>query len=737
MHEKILTNTADEQSPSSASNEVAAANSPDSPPSELSRTNISVPDSLDLAASSLKKTITETSPKTPLLFERPTAATERFLAAQGRDLSVFAKDSSLHFSPSATAKTFAFFPETHTVELPLSWFQNEAYTADELKFASYHELSHFIDMRKNPEAFLDNFRQMRQHAKRLAASLHAAHPEAASQNSMENFYYQELHQLYNYLDDIYVNNVVFSRAFNFGTGENRASVTSLYQKLGFEDSDLTELPLKDQFTFALLRDEMVGNTLGYSQISPIVKQALLKEIAPRLTIRDIVNEHLKPKSGSLVDPAYRYKIIRKTIEPIYLDLLSQDLKQYFVKQALQTQQGEQQDQGDQGDQDNQGNQTQQGEQQDQSPDNSFNPFRQNNSTPRQKDSFHNDAPSEEDIRRILESFIEDDRIKNMSPEERNEHQKKTLQKEFDQKHNISATERLAYESTKTSIASARREMQKFWDQLTGKAIEYRRNIVKGQRRGRLNINSVINQTPQIVEAERTGKLTELNLYERSRLERVIANRPDAIDISLLVDCSGSMSEDRIAAARSAATLLMLSIKDFNAQLERTRHQTHSQLHANVEVIAFGSDYSTIKPFEKTATYHTNEASIIKSISAIDSDRGSTNDANPLHNISQNLSPKDRERIRSGKLKKIVMEITDGSPDSPTNTALAVKQLHSSDIITVAFQIGDVDEYERNIFESIWNYNQSSTHGVFIGNDINTLPRKLINAVSELLKDIKI
>ena len=204
----------------------------------------------------------------------------RFLDARRQLFSAFAKDSSLNFKLSAhgNGDTFAFDAKSFTVKMPLSWFENGKYSESELAFVLYHELSHFADMRKNPKAYLASFDYTEKKGEKLAGEYVLSHPDKASKKlRIAKFFEKELNDLYNCLDDIYVNDLVVSRASKYGYGDGRASVVSLYKKTGYENQDLTKLPFHQQLTCALLRDAMVGKELGNSIVSEEVGQVLSKK----------------------------------------------------------------------------------------------------------------------------------------------------------------------------------------------------------------------------------------------------------------------------------------------------------------------------------------------------------------------------------------------------------------------------------------------------------------------------
>ena len=666
---------------------------------------------------------------------------DSFLRRHGRELALFSKDSKLTFVPSTSAETFAFYPQEFKVEAPLSWFANEKYNDDELNFANHHEIAHFIDMKKNPEAYLENFEYIEQKAEGLAKDYLAKHPDKANLGAVKKFYYGELHTLYNVLDDICVNNLVFQRNKFFDRGDGREGIGTLYEKLGFSEADQTNQPLHRQMAFSLLRDEMIGKTHGGSVVDESVKESLEKKKLGK-TIREIVNTELKPRQGILIDPAERYKKIRTLIEPEYLRLLEAALEEQEEKEEQdEGRHGEQGEQGEQGEGGENGNEEWQGEQSENSNSgNEFNPFGDKKGEQKQPNILDYGENYDQAIKDILKSLKESDEIDKMSPEEREKYQNEKRVKEFDEEHGISREERAESERVKSETSKVRKEMREFWKRLIGKSIEYRQTKIHEQRKGRLNVGSYIRKYPEAIEAERKGDLKSLEIYDKNGLERLVVDQPETIDVTLLVDCSGSMSSGgKIDAAKKAAALLMYSIKDFNDELERTRRETRSKLCANTEVLVFGEDFAEVKQFDKKSSYSNNDAAIIKSISKINGDRGTTDDAAPLGDILSRLTSDERAKIQQGKLKKIVFEITDGQPDNPKLTSERLNELTKAGVIVVGFQIGDVDEDERETFREIWESGggNSNKQGIFIGIEIDKLPSSLMGALANSLNNIVI
>ncbi len=654
---------------------------------------------------------------------------EAFLAPRRPLFSAFAKDSSLNFKPSGEISTFAFSHKDFTVLVPLEWFASDKYDDDELEFANYHELSHFADMRKNPKAYVGEFEREQKKADELAKEYLKSHPGVASQSAVSKFFQEELHSLYNMLDDIYVNDYAASRAHKYGSSEGRKKVVSLYKKLGYEKADSTKQPLHYQLACSLLRDAMVGKELGKTVVSEEVEKALSKKYFGR-TIQEIVNEKLRPRGGISIDPAERYKVIRTVIEPVYLELLQKALEGIDNKDKDDDEDEAERTLGGGGEP---------------SEDGAFNPFGEKGNRPGRQGGLLDDEGDgrSEVIKEVLDAFIEKDRVDSMSPEERAAYENEKRQKAFDEKHGISAEMRKEVERIKKQISEARHEMRVFWRHLVGKSIEFDPVVAHRQRRGRLNVGEVIRQYSQIVDAQQKGTLKEAQVYDRSGLERRIIDQPESIEVSLVVDCSGSMgSGGRVDMAKRTAALLLYSLKDFNDELNKTRIQTRSKLRADTQVICFGDTFSEVKPFDGASVMsNASDANIIKTISAINGDGGGTDDASPFWKIVGDVSADDKARIKSGKLRKIVFEITDGAPNDAAATAQAVHRLAQDGVVVVGFQIGSDIDAGGGEFRTVWGDGDNPSHpnakGIVIGENLGDLPKKLMESLMNILGDIRI
>lgn len=640
---------------------------------------------------------------------------------------VLAKSGHTQIKASESIETFCFDGRNDQVLVPTSWFMpNMSYTDDQRQFAILHEFGHFADLREavrhedeysknkpqKTNAYIDNFDIMDKKAKSLAEGYLETHPEA-SLESVKKYYYDKLHDLYNVLDDIYVNKLVQAKVPYYGkNGGGQESIESLYDKLGFNKPDMSEFPLHAQLINSLLAEAMLGSKLGSVKVSPLVQSVLGKKLYGK-TLKENIEERIAPgKHGELVDPGLRYYIIRQHIEPEYLKLLKLDIEANLETPESPAPNKSSGDSGGTGD--------------------------NSDSNPPVFSNNHDYEKEDDEVRKIIDSIKEgiDWSQKTEAEKEKIEEQEKA--KSLDEKNGIKDDERKIHDEAVARVRGPLSEMSKFWERLIGSSVNYTYKIRDRQKSGDINRDNLMENFVPLQK----GDIDELRVYERKARVRETTNLAEKIEVTLLVDCSGSMSGKKTEAARQTAALLMYSLRSFNEKLGRTRRITRSNLYADTEVIAFGEDYDVVKPFSGRNGSKTDDVAIIKSISAIDGNRGGTDDADPLKYILSRLSVDEKRKIKQQKIRKIIFEITDGASQTPGLTTKILDQLASEGVIVVGFQVGDVDDGDRKKFETIWNSkanihgkDASRKKGIRVEDDISALPRKLMDALSDQLRNL--
>lgn len=279
----------------------------------------------------------------------------------------------------------------------------------------------------------------------------------------------------------------------------------------------------------------------------------------------------------------------------------------------------------------------------------------------------------------------------------------------------------------------REEMKDFWRKLIGSA-KKEINVEKNrQAKGKLNVNDLVNSYPEFIEAEQKGNYRNLKVFDKNYLEAKNNLLPEKIEVSFLVDNSGSMDTEKIEATRKTLTATLLSISDFNHYLQIQSQKIIQKIELLTETWFFGHDFYKVKEFEDTKDLE--KSKIISTITKIDGDAGITDDASCLKEIYNNISPEQKIRIKNKKEYKIIFEITDGASTFPGATKDIVKKLIETDVEIFAIQIGQISKIDTKTFNYIWNDNFKYPHGLILADNIEKLTDELLNIVKRNLESI--
>lgn len=300
-------------------------------------------------------------------------------------------------------------------------------------------------------------------------------------------------------------------------------------------------------------------------------------------------------------------------------------------------------------------------------------------------------------------------------------------------YGISSEEVDLYNYYLNKTKAQRDAMKDFWRKLIGSA-KKEVNVEKNrQAKGKINVNDLINSYPDFIEAEQKGNYKELKVFDKNFLESKNKLLPEKIEISFLIDNSGSMDEEKIDATRKTLAVILLSIRDFNLYLQAQAQKTNQKIELLTETWFFGHDYYKIKKFEDTKDLE--ESQIISSITRISGNDGTTDDASCLKEIHNNISPEQKIRIKNKKEYKIIFEITDGASTFPGATKDIVKNLIETDVEIFAIQIGQISKIDTKTFNYIWNDNFKYPHGLILADNIEKLTDELLNIVKRNLESI--
>ncbi|WP_055078342.1 vWA domain-containing protein [Lagierella massiliensis] len=304
------------------------------------------------------------------------------------------------------------------------------------------------------------------------------------------------------------------------------------------------------------------------------------------------------------------------------------------------------------------------------------------------------------------------------------------QEEFKNKivdsHGLSKEEIELFKFYVDKTKNQREEMKEFWKKLIGYS-KKEINVEKGgQPKGKLNVSDLIYNYTEFKEDEKKGNYKTLKIFDKNILESQNKLLPEKIEISFLLDNSGSMDKEKIDATRRTLVAILLSIEDFNEYLQVEANKTNQNIELLTETWFFGKSHYKLKRFDDTNEKARSE--IISSITKLDASDGTTDDAACLRNIYKDISPYQKQRIVDKKEYKIIFEITDGASTFPGATKDIVKKLIEAEVEIYAFQIGKIKTIDTKTFNYIWNDSFKYPHGLILGEDIQRLTQELLKTV---------
>jgi hypothetical protein len=302
-------------------------------------------------------------------------------------------------------------------------------------------------------------------------------------------------------------------------------------------------------------------------------------------------------------------------------------------------------------------------------------------------------------------------------------------------YGISQADQQLFQFYSNKMKSEREQMRQFWRKLIGNAKKEISVKKDGQIKGKLDIDNFIDYYPDFVEAEKKGNYKNLPIFNRYLLETQTDILPERIEISFVIDNSGSMNESKIEAARKALAVTLLSIDDFNRYLKSNGEQLNQKVEVLSETWFFGSKYYNVKEFNDKREREKEKSDIIRSIVKLDATDGATDDASCLREISNSITSIQESELKKGKQIKIVFEITDGASSFPGAAKEAVQDLISKNVEIYAFQIGKNSETNEKIFNFVWNEGYKQPRGVMIGEQVEKLPKELLKAVRKNMQSV--
>ena len=680
---------------------------------------------------------------------------QNFLRTNQKSFQTFSEDVSLEYKLS---DRFMIDFEKGEVHMDASWFFRRGFTKEQIRWAIFHELSHFKDYVHDSEEANEVFRGVVSEsagtAKKIAKKLEEVFPEKQEEiqrmnkpdesgssilgpmSQIESMAYRIHHTFHNTLDDIYVNHTVVRKAPLYepirSGGE---AVKSLYKEILFPLADYTASQRHLQFCHKLLREQMIPDEKVI--VSDEVQALLDREIefaGKKYTAKLLIETFLKPRVARETSWKTREKIISSTLYPLFQELVDKDLEDWEPKESNKQKNGDKSENAtgepDEGEGENE-DESENGESSGGSSGAGFPelPFQD------EYDAFDEnsiDQMSEKEIeawaRKTIEAQEEAEAEENKTAEERAQEAQDRLDKIWCEKNQFEFQQFKDYARIESEIAPYLEELSRLWEKIVhGKSLEESRQKEGYYKTGMdISIPEVVRQFPKL-EQKRFG---EVRVMERMIPKESIVHMPEVIRVRLVGDVSGSMDGQRRRVLMKVMALIASSLDEFNARMERRFGiGAKKRMRGESEIYLFSDRVHKVKD----ASYsHVNDERVQMRkavLAAADAGGGGTNDSAALNQILQELTDEDKIKIEKNKLLDMVIEVTDGVPNNPSLTREAGDRLRDAGIIVKAFQIGTIGEGDSALFNNVWNAGEGERHGESIGTDIS----QLVPAITILLK----
>lgn len=624
-----------------------------------------------------------------------------FLEKEKRSLITYTKDSNLMYIPDEKIEKFHMVPQKQSLYLPLSLFLEKDLNNLEIIFHIYYELALYSDWKKNASIYLNRKKSFQKQVDEMSKfilkkieSEGLQNDRAYSEIVITSYVKREITDFLYTMDRYYSFLKVLQLSPIYRDVENFENLKIYLKKREGQREKIIELPKHKAYSNSFMIIELFSEI---PKIDRVIKNPFEEEIFGQDLFSFVRFYFIKQinRNNTVLE---RDEFIKSFVYPSFEKLWKEEIEEI----TLQKSKVETKDTSN----------------------SSENPF---------SDEIIEDEDgleiSKEDQEKMLQEMVEEEVDISSDVED-------IVNGRIDlEPYGVSQQEQDLFNYYSQKVSKERQEMKKFWRELIGNAKKEVNVKKKEQRKGKLDVDSLIKKYPDFLEAEKKGSYKNLPIFSKYELEKISKELPEKIEISFLIDNSGSMTKSKIEAGRNALAVTLLSLEDFNEYLSANSEK----LNQNVEVLSetwfYGSKYYKVKKFKYKNNSKKEKSDIINSIVKLNGEDGATDDASLLKEINKNISGKQELRIKNGKEIKILFQITDGASSFPGLAKEEVKELLDKNIKIFAFQIGKTSEKDQELFNFVWNEGHENNHGVIIGEEINKLPTELLKAVGKNLENI--
>ncbi|ENK0838000.1 VWA domain-containing protein [Clostridium botulinum] len=636
------------------------------------------------------------------LIEESKKHCQEFLQKEQRSLATFTGDSSLMYIPDSKLQRFILDSSKGILYLPLESFLDRKLDDNQIMWHIYYELALYPDWKKETKKYLNRKKDWQKEIDHMTSYImnrikkEGLEDDLAYQPKViSNYVRKEIFDLLHLLDKQASFLRVLQMCPIYRDKENFEKIVSYMKKIGKTIESISQMPRHRAFANSFFIIELY-------KIEPKIEECAENPFHRKIfnePFFDFIHYQLVKQINSDQGIIERDPFIRSFIFPTFQQLWKQEIDEMMLYKSKG--QKEEQVKG------------------------SENPFEQSKGD-EVPDSLES---TQEEVEKILEEMLDQEDQISTSIEN-------AMKGKVDlEAYGISQSDQELFQFYSNKMRLEREQMRQFWKKLIGDAKKEVSVKKDGQVKGKLDVDSFINFYPDFVEAEKKGNYKNLPIFNRYLLETQADILPERIEISFVIDNSGSMNASKIEAARKALAVTLLSIDDFNRYLKNNAEQLNQKVEVLSETWFFGSKYYNVKEFNDKNVKEKEKSDIIRSIVKLNATDGATDDASCLREISNRITSIQERELKKGKQIKIIFEITDGASSFPGSAKEAIQELLSKNVEVYAFQIGKNSETNEKIFNFVWNEGYKQLQGVMIGEQVEKLPKELLKAVGKNMQSI--
>ncbi|AVQ39855.1 hypothetical protein C7M56_14650 [Clostridium botulinum] len=636
------------------------------------------------------------------LIEESKKHCQEFLQKEQRSLATFTGDSSLMYIPDSKLQRFILDSSKGILYLPLESFLDRKLDDNQIMWHIYYELALYPDWKKQTKKYLNRKKDWQKEIDHMTSYIMARIKKEGLEDDLayqpkviSNYVRKEIFDLLHLLDKQTSFLRVFQMCPIYRDKENFEKIVLYMKKIGKTIESISQMPRHRAFANSFFIIELY-------KIEPKIQECAENPFHRKIFNQpffDFIHYQLVKQINRDQGIIERDPFIRSFIFPTFQQLWKQEIDEMMLYKSKGQKEGQVKG--------------------------SENPFEQSKAD-EVPDSLES---TQEEVERILEEMLDQEEQISTTIEN-------AMQGKVDlEAYGISQSDQELFQFYSNKMKLEREQMRQFWKKLIGDAKKEVSVKKDGQVKGKLDVDSFINFYPDFVEAEKKGNYKNLPIFNRYLLETQADILPEIIEISFVIDNSGSMNASKIEAARKALAVTLLSIDDFNRYLKNNAEQLNQKVEVLSETWFFGSKYYNVKEFNDKNVKEKEKSDIIRSIVKLDATDGATDDASCLREISNRITSIQERELKKGKQIKIIFEITDGASSFPGSAKDAIQELLSKNVEVYAFQIGKNSETNEKIFNFVWNEGYKQPHGVMIGEQVEKLPKELLKAVGKNMQYI--